>query len=213
MNNIVRIALIIFLFSSMGITQELKPIQLTPPDTTGGKPLMQVLKDRQSTRDFNSDTLTLPVLSNLLWAACGINRKDEGKRTAPSAMNKQEIDLYITTAHGAFRYDPGKYTLEPVLSEDIREKTGMQDFVKAVPINIAYVADYAKMSGKTDTDKLPYAYADAAFIAENVYLFCASEGLGTVVRGSVNQQELEKALKLRPDQHVILAQSVGYPSK
>jgi SagB-type dehydrogenase family enzyme len=213
MKTTVGIMIIVILLSSIVSAQELKPIQLTPPDTTGGKPLMQVLKDRQSTRDFSADTLTIPVLSNLLWAACGINRADEGKRTAPSAMNKQEIDLYIATAHGAYFFNPAKHAIEPVLTGDIREKTGMQDFVKTVPINIVYVADYAKMSGKTDADKLPYAYADAAFIAENVYLFCASEGLGTVVRGSVNQQELEKALKLRPDQHVILAQSVGYPSK
>jgi SagB-type dehydrogenase family enzyme len=213
MKTIAGVTLLVLLLSSILLAQELKPIQLSPPDTTGGKPLMQVLKERQSIRDFSADTLTIPILSNLLWAACGINRADEAKRTAPSAMNKQEIDLYIMTANGAYLYNPYKHIIEPILSGDIREKTGMQDFVKSVPINIVYVADYSKMSGKTDADKLPYAYADAAFIAENVYLFCASEGLGTVVRGSVNHQELEKTLKLRADQHVILAQSVGYPKK
>ncbi len=106
MKTIAGVTLFVILLSSILLAQELKPIQLSPPDTTGGKPLMQVLKERQSIRDFSADTLTIPILSNLLWAACGINRADEAKRTAPSAMNKQEIDLYITTANGAYLYNP-----------------------------------------------------------------------------------------------------------
>jgi SagB-type dehydrogenase family enzyme len=212
MRYIVSVTLLLLVSVVVVTAQELKPIQLPAPDTTGGKPLMQALYDRHSTRDFSSDTLTLPVLSNLLWAACGVNRPD-GKRTAPSAMNKQEIELYLATANGLYLYDPAKHLLQQILPADIREKTGMQDFVKSVPLNIVYVANYDTMGGSSNDEKTPYAYADAAFIAENVYLYCASEGLATVVRGSVKRVELEKAMNLRPNQHVILAQSVGYPKK
>jgi SagB-type dehydrogenase family enzyme len=213
MRYIILGTLFLLILAVIVTAQELKPIQLPAPDTTGGKPLMQALQDRHSTREFSADTLPLPMLSNLVWAACGVNRTNEGKRTAPSAMNKQEIDLYLATANGLYLYDPAKHALQHLLPVDIREKTGMQDFVKDVPLNIIYVADYDKMSGSTDDEKTPYAYADAAFMAENVYLICASEGLGTVVRGSIKRTELAKAMNLRANQHIILAQSVGYPKK
>jgi len=203
---------ILFLGAAMA-AQELKPIELPKPDTTGGKPLMQVLKNRHSDREFSADTLPLPVLSNLLWAACGINRAESGKRTAPSAVNWQEIDVYVATAHGLYLYDPAKHALQPVLAEDIRAATGVQPFVKEVPINLVYVADYAKITRASDSDKAFYSAADAAFISENVYLFCASEGLATVVRGSVDRAALAVIMKLRPDQRVVLGQSIGYPKK
>jgi SagB-type dehydrogenase family enzyme len=213
MRYIIFAALALLVLAVIVMAQDQKPIQLSAPDTTGGKPLMQALKDRHSTREFAPDTLTPAVMSSLLWAACGINRSAENLRTAPSAMNKQEIDVYAATANGLYLYNPAKHQLQPILATDIREKTGVQDFVKSVPVNLVYVADYAKMGGSTDADKIPYAYADAAFIAENVYLFCASEGLATVVRGSVNRPELERTMKLRAAQHVVLVQSVGYPKK
>ena len=208
-----RIVLPILLLSTAVVAQGFKPIELPKPDTTGGKPLMQVLKNRHSSREFSADILPMPVLSNLLWAACGINRSGEGKRTSPSAMNWQEIDVYVATAHGLFLYDPIKHVLQPVLSEDIREKAGMQPFVKDVPLNLIYVADMAKVSKASDADKSFYTAADAAFASENVYLYCASEGLATVVRGSVDREALAKVMKLRADQKIILAQSVGYPKK
>ena len=174
---------------------------------------MQALKERHSTREFSNDSLVMSTLSNLLWTACGINRPQEGKRTAPSAMNRQEIDVYVANDKGLFIYNPEGNSLRQILTIDIREKTGSQDFVKTVPVNLIYVADYVRMGDSSAEDKKTYAFADAAFIAENVYLFCASEGLVTVVRGSVNRAGLEKAMNLRPEQHVILAQSVGYPKK
>lgn len=213
MLRVFRVALPILLLGAAVTAQELKSIELPKPDTTGGKPLMQVLKNRHSSREFSADTLPMPVLSNLLWGACGINRAGEGKRTSPSAMNWQEIDVYVATAHGLFLYDPMKHALQPVLSEDIREKTGMQPFVKDVPVNLVYVADLARISGGSDADKNFYTAADAAFVSENVYLYCASEGLATVVRGLVDREALAKAMKLRADQKIILAQSVGYPKK
>ena len=206
------IIILILMTTSFGIAQDANNIQLPKPDTTGGKPLMQVLSERHSTRDFSADTLSLSTLSNLLWAGCGVNRPD-GKRTAPSAMNNREIDVYVTTAHAVYVYDPTKHSLISVLSKDIRDKTGVQSFVKDVPIDLVYVADYGKMGKSTESDKDIYAAADAAFIAENVYLFCASEGLATVVRGSIDRDAFGKELGLRPEQKVILAQSIGYPKK
>jgi SagB-type dehydrogenase family enzyme len=206
-------ALPLLILGTTAFAGDFKPIVLPQPDTTGGRPLMQVLKDRHSTRDFSADTLTIPVLSNLLWAACGINRKDAGKRTAPSAMNWQEIDVYVATAHGLYLYEPRTHTLAPILPDDIREKTGVQPFVKDVPLDLIYVANYARVSRGSDSDKVLYTAADAALIAENVYLFCASEGLATVVRGSVERGELAKVMKLRPDKKIILTQSVGYPKR
>jgi SagB-type dehydrogenase family enzyme len=211
MTSAMNIAVFVLFTASTIFAQSSKIIELPNPDTTDGKPLMQALKDRQSTREFSSDSLTIPVLSNLLWAACGVNRAESGKRTAPSAMNWQEIDVYIATAHGLYLYDSAKHTLEQILPDDVREKTGAQAFVKDVPVNLIYVANYSKMSKSSDTDKKPYSFADAAFIGENVYLFCASEGLATVVRGSVDRPALEKSMKIGPEQHVVLVQSVGYP--
>ena len=187
-----------------------KSVALPRPVTTGGKPLMEALKARQSSRQFNGRKLPDQVLSNLLWAAWGINRPDSGKRTAPSAMNRQEIEVYVTTADGAYLYDAKAHALRTISAEDIRALTGRQRFVKDAPVNLVYVADLAKMRGPAE-QKAMWAAADTGFIAQNVYLFCASEGLATVVRGLVDKPALSKALKLREDQMVILAQTVGYP--
>jgi SagB-type dehydrogenase family enzyme len=189
------------------------PLQLPKPQMEGGKPLMQALKERASLREFSTEKLSPQVLSNLLWAACGINRPDSGKRTAPSARNWQEIDVYVATAEGVYLFDPKEHSLRPILSEDVRALTGTQSFVKDVPVNLIYVADYSKASEASAADKEFYSAADAGFISQNVYLYCASEGLATVVRGLIDRYALSKAMRLRPDQKVILAQSVGYPTK
>jgi len=183
------------------------------PQTNGGRPLMQVLKERKSSREFSSKELPLQVLSNMLWAASGVNRPDSGKRTAPSAVNWQEVDVYVATAHGLYLYDAKAHTLQPVLAEDIRPMTGLQSFVQEVPMNLIYVADHARMGNVTPEEKVFYSAADTGFISQNVYLYCASEGLATVVRGLIDRPSLKKAMRLRSDQKVILAQSVGYPKK
>jgi nitroreductase len=188
-------------------------VQLPKPQMDGGKPLMQALKDRHSTRTFSADKLPPQVLSNLLWAAFGVNRPEAGERTAPSAMNKQEIDIYVASADGLFLYDAKAQSLKAVLPDDVRAMTGGQDFVATAPINLVYVADLAKMGNGSEADKSFYSAADTGFIAENVYLFCASEGLATVVRGSVDRDALAKRIGLRPDQKITLAQTVGYPKK
>ncbi len=211
----VMLAIVIIVFSSPALllAQDLKPIKLLPPQTNGGRPLMRVLKDRKSTREFSSRELPLQVLSNMLWAACGINRPDSGKRTAPSAVNWQEVDVYVAAVHGLYLYNAKAHTLQPVLGEDIRSLTGRQSYVKEAPVNLVYVADQANMGERTVDEKVFYSAADTGFISQNVYLYCASEGLATVVRGSIDRPALEKAMQLRPEQKVILAQSVGYPKK
>jgi len=173
---------------------------------------MQVLKARSSARAFSPEKLSPQVMSNLLWAAFGVNRQDSGKRTAPSAMNWQEMDVYVATADGLFVYDAKANQLNLVLNEDVRAQTGMQAYAKDAPLNLIYVADLAKTRGNT-ADRDLYVAADAGFIAQNVYLFCASEGLAVVVRGMVDRPALAKLMRLRPEQRIILAQTVGYPPK
>jgi SagB-type dehydrogenase family enzyme len=202
-----------FLCATIPFAETLKPIPLLKPHVDGGRPRMQVLKDRSSSRSFSTEKLPLQVLSNLLWAAFGINRPDSGKRTAPSAVNWQEVDIYVATFDGLYLYDARAHQLQPILSEDIRAMTGRQPFVKEAPVNFIYVADFSRMGTASKEDKEFYSAADTGFISENVYLFCASEGLATVVRGSVDREALAKAMKLRPDQKIILAQTIGYPKK
>ena len=174
---------------------------------------MQALRDRHSTREFSPEKLPPQVLANLLWAAFGINRPDSGKRTAPSAMNWQEIDVYIALPEGLYVYDAKGNKLDPILAEDVRAAAGVQPFVKDAPLNLVYVADFAKTGKSSPEDRNFYCGADVGFIAQNVYLFCASEGLAVVVRGSVDRTALAKLMKLGPDQKILLAQTVGYPKK
>jgi len=194
------------------LAEEQKPIQLLKPPTGSGNPLMQLLWKRQSSREFSSEPLPVEVLSNMLWAAFGINRPD-GKRTAPSAKNQQEIDIYVATAKGLYLYDAKANLLKPILAEDVRGVTGRQPSVKEAAANLIYVADYSRMGAYAEDEKLFYSAADTGLISENVYLYCASEGLTTVVRANIDRPALAKAMKLRADQKIILAQSVGYPKK
>lgn len=210
---VVSIAIILLAGAVMTSAQDLKPIKLVDPNMEGGKPLMQALNERSSSREFSDEMLPEQVLSDLLWAACGVNRPESGKRTAPTAMNMQEIDVYIATAKGLYLYDAAKHMLEPVLAGDIRAATGRQDFVAVAPVNLIYVADLSKMKRGDEEQKKFYSATDTGFISQNVYLFCASEGLVTVVRGAVDKEGLAESMKLRPDQNVVLAQTVGYPKK
>jgi nitroreductase len=173
---------------------------------------MQALKERHSTREFSTEKLSPQVLSNLLWAGWGINRED-GRRTAPSSSNRQEIEIYAVMADGAYVYDAKGNALKPVASGDLRKLTGTVPFVAEAALNLVYVADFAKMGNGDENNKNSTANADAGFIAQNVYLFCASEGLGAGVRGSVPRPELSKALNLRPDQRIVFAQTVGHIKK
>ena len=185
-----------------------KSIVLPTPQTEGGKPLMQVLKERKSGREFSPEKLPTQVLSNLLWAAWGVNRPD-GRRTAPSSKNRQEIDIYVALAEGLYLYNAQDQRLDPVLDDDIRGAAASQAWARPAPVNLIYVADQARLGGPDD----PTAYVDTGFISQNVYLFSASEGLATVVHEIGDRVGLAKAMRLRSDQKITLAQTIGYPKK
>jgi SagB-type dehydrogenase family enzyme len=204
---------LLLICAGLSLAQEQRSISLPAPQMDGGKPLMQALKDRRTSRAFSSEELSLQELSDMLWAAFGINRPEAGKRTAPSAVNWQEIDIYVATADGLYLYDAPPHVLRLILREDIRALTGLQSFVKDAPINLIFVADYSKMGQASDEDKVFYSAADTGFISQNVYLYCASQGLATVVRGLIDRPALSEAMGLRSDQKVILAQTVGYPQE
>jgi SagB-type dehydrogenase family enzyme len=198
------IAAILFCFTCSAAAQELSPIKLLPPNMKGGK-------------SFSTSKLPIDVLSNLLWAACGINRPENGRRTAPSAVNWQEIAVYAAMEEGLYLYNEKAHVLEPVLKTDLRKKTTTllqpsRSSVAGAPLQLIYVADYSKMSAFTnEEEKKFYSAADTGFIAQNVYLYCASEGLATGVRAMVDKDALAKEMNLRSNQKVIMVQAVGYP--
>lgn len=173
--------------------------------------LMDALKNRRSTRSFSKKPLPAQTLSNLLWAAFGINRPETGYRTAPSPKNSQEIEIYAAKEDGLFLFDPYFHQLVQVVDEDIRSACGIQEFASTAPLNLVYVADFSRLGNRPDEKKLFYAGVDAGCISQNVYLFCAAFGLGTVVRDWIDRPTLGKKMNLRDDQRIILAQTVGYP--
>ncbi len=204
-----------FVSTNFASAQETDVIMLPPPQTDGGLPLMQALKLRKSTRGDYGPDLKLPMqlISNLLWAANGVNRGD-GKRTAPSAIDWRNIDIYLTTADGLFLYGADQHVLKVLGREDVRAVAGLQDFVKSAPLNLIYVADFAKAKGFSGNETMPeaevWSFAGTGAIAQNVYLFCASEGLACILRAMVDKDAIRKELKLRPDQRVMLAQTVAH---
>jgi nitroreductase len=183
---------------------------LPSPQTTIGKPLMQVLMERKSSRVFDVRQLSLQDLSNLLWAGFGINRPEMGGRTAPSAINRQEIDLYVALPEGMYLYDAKANKLRLAASGDLRKLTGTQEFAASAPCDFVFVVDHSREAGRGGRS---WAEVDAAYISENIYLYCASEGLATVVRASVDKKALGEAMKLGKDREVVFAQSVGYLKK
>jgi nitroreductase len=190
--------------------QELKPIELPPPRSEGGMPLINALKLRHSTREFSDRPLPPQTLSDLLWAAFGINRPD-GFRTAPCARYIIAIDIYLAMTEGVWIYEPKAHALLPHLAGDIRAETGIQDFVKTAPLNLVYVAHGERLLDTPPEERRLLTSVDTGFIGQNVYLFCASEGLVTVFRGSVDHSKLKRTLKLPHQQFVTFAQTVGYP--
>ena len=196
--------------SSGLVAAPLKIKQLPPPRATGGKPLIDALKLRRSIREYADRPLPPQVLSDLLWAAFGVNRPS-GDRTAPYWRHVMVIDVYAALADGVWLYDPKQHRLEQHLDADIRAQTGTQDFVGAAPLNLVYVAHGERMQDITAEDRRLYASVDAGFIGQNVYLFCASEGLATVFRGSLDTKALASTMRLGDGQFVTFAQTVGYP--
>lgn len=196
----VALCAVALMASATAFTQN---IRLPEPQKSGGKPLMEALSQRRSARAFAAKALSDQTISNLLWAAYGFNRSN--MRTAPSANNKQEFEIYVALEKGLYLYNAKDNVLELVKQEDLRAKAGKQDFVATAPLNLVY----AYNTGKMADEKM--AYADCGFIAQNVYLYCASEGLATVIRGFVDKDDLAKAIGLKPEYAITLSQTVGYP--
>jgi len=195
---------------TIAVPPKREPQSLPPPRSEGGKPLTAALKLRRSTREYSTRALPPQVLSDLLWAAFGINRPS-GDRTAPYWRHVMVIDIYAAMADGVWLYEPKAHRLEPHLPDDIRAATGRQDFVAAAPLNLVYVAHGERMQDISAEERRLYASVDTGFIGQNVYLFCASEGLATVFRGAVDYPKLARLMQLPDQQFVTFAQTVGYP--
>jgi nitroreductase len=185
-------------------------VALPPPERAGGMPLMDALARRRSTREFAPTVLARPLLSNLLWAAWGVNREGGG-RTAPSALGEQEVDLYVALPDGAYLYDAAPHELQRVAACDVRRVTGYQDFVDDAALDLVFVADHARMRMVPAAQRESYASVAAGAIAQNVYLFAAANGLSTVLRAWIDRAAIADALGLTHDQQVLLSQTVGYP--
>ena len=183
---------------------------LPAPRSEGGKPLIQTLRLRRSIREYSERPLPPQVLSDLLWAAFGVNRTS-GDRTAPYWRHVMVIDVYAAMADGVWLYDPQQHALLPYLTADIRAQTGLQDFVAGAPLNLVYVAHGERMKDVSPEERRLYASVDTGFIGQNVYLFCASEGLATVFRGAVDYKKLAQAMRLDEEQFITFAQTVGFP--
>jgi nitroreductase len=198
--------------SGVATASEPKIIQLPPARATGGKPLTEALKLRRSTREYSRRSLDLQTLSDLLWSAYGINRPT-GDRTAPYWRHIMVIDVFVVMENGTWLYEPKLHALVPHLQDDLRAQTGLQDFVGTAPLNLVYVAHGLRMQDISAEERRLYASVDACFIGQNVYLFCASEGLATVFRGALDQKALAEAMHLDAGQFVTFAQTVGYPTQ
>jgi SagB-type dehydrogenase family enzyme len=194
--------------------QDLKVIKLSPPAKTGGEPLMKVFNDRKSDRAFAPDKLKLQELSTLLWAANGINRED-GKRTAPSAMNVQDVDVYVVMEEGAYLYDAKQHALQPVAPGDHRGAVaGGQDFVKSAPVSLVLVSDLSRLSkNNIDEGTKLMGAVDVGIVCQNINIACAGMGLATVPRASMNKETLKTVLKLTDNHLLLMNNPVGYPKK
>jgi SagB-type dehydrogenase family enzyme len=187
-------------------------IKLNRPDLNKGVPLMAALKKRKTQRNISDKKLTLQQLSELLWAANGVNRPD-GKRTTGAAMAKYAVDIYVVLPEGVYLYDVAKHELKPIAKGDFRKESGMQDFVYIAPVNLVYVINlknWQNLRRPISNEKRDlWIHCELGLIAQNVYLYCASEGLGSVVRGMIDGKKFGEIVKVKPEQ-VVLAHTVGY---
>lgn len=221
MKRIIFLLLAVFLFIEISDAQKksiapldlntFEVIKLQTPDTVGGKHLMRAIKLRKTDRQFDNKNLSLRDLSNILWVANGINRTN-GKRTVPSAMALYPLKTFAVLSNGIYLYNPQKHQLEPVVKGDYRNLAGLQDFVKSAPLNLVFIADYSVYEARkiTGEKRIYLASLDAGHCSQNVYLYCASEGMKCVVRAGANEKELLKLLNLNENHQFIVAQTVGY---
>ena len=185
-------------------------IQLPEPDKTGGMPLMQALAERKSSREFSDKEVPLNVLSSLLWAADGINR-DDGRRTSPTGLNVQDLDIYVMLPDGTYLWDFKANQLLLKKAGDQRKAAGRQPFTHTAPVNLFYVQNLDKLMKTDETNTARHGGIHAGAVMQNVYLFCAKEKLSCVVRDSLDREELAKVLGLSDRQRIMIGQTVGYP--
>lgn len=209
MKNMIICLLVITIFG-FAYAQDLKTIALNPPDTTRGLPVMKALAQRASATEFDSVMLDIQDLSDLLWAANGVNRPEIGKRTAASAMNAQDIDVYVCLAEGIYLYDAKNHTLGLVCEGDHRAAVAsrQQNFA-AAPLFLILVSDIARFKFGEDSLKLVWAAEDAGIVSQNIAIFCAGVGLGTRPRAIMDQEKLRAVMKLGPTQHLMLNHPVS----
>ncbi len=202
--------LVTCLVGSLRASEPFEPISLPSPDTSGGMPLMEALKKRMSTKAFSEQSIPQDQISNLLWAAFGINRPESGKRTVATAVNCQDIEIYVVLRKAAYVYEAKEHRLIPIVNRELGSLAATQRYAEAAPVNLVYVSDHSKMADRFKQKKPIYAAFHAGSISQNVYLYCASAGLGAVVRDGVDRDGLKEALNLRDDQVIVMTQSVGY---
>jgi nitroreductase len=191
--------------------QSPETIVLDPPDTSRGVPVMTALANRASVRQFNPTLVSHKDLSDLVWAANGINRPGEDKRTAPSALNAQDIDVYVWVESAFYLYNPGRHALDLVVEGDFRDMFALsQDYVKEAPLVFLLVSDISRFSRGDETQRLRNAAMDAAMVAQNILIFCASEGFATVPRGIMDSQKIRELLNLTDSQYPMLNVPVSY---
>lgn len=199
--------LLLFVFLLTGQLVVAQDKQLPAPRTEGGMPLMEALKNRKSVREMSAKMLSDQQLADLLWAANGVNRPD-GRRTAPSAMNCREIEIYVYTAGAVWLYQPEQNSLRHVLNGDFRAEAVMQDFAKEAPVLLVFVSNYEKMARMNEQQRSFFEATDVGYVSQNVYLYCTQEGLNTVVMAYIRQEDIKKRLGFNG--RALLAQAVGY---
>ncbi len=185
-------------------------IQLNDPDMSRGSSLMQSLQQRKSVRSYSEKPLSTQDLSDLLWAAYGVNRPDEKKRTIPTASNVQDIDLYLFTAEGIYLYDASENMLNPVLEGDFRAEAGIQDFVGTAPVTIVIVSDLSRYRRGDEAARRRYAAMHTGSVSQNISLFCAANNMGTVAIGMLDYDAVKERLGLSETQIVKLSHPVGF---
>ncbi len=193
------------------MSQTVTDIVLPQPQKDGGKPLMDCMAERKSNREYASKEISNQELSNLLWAANGINREKDGKNTAPTANNRQNMEVYVVLPGGVYFYDSKGNILKFIKSGNYMTNTGKQDFVEKASVNLIIVSDMGKLGDATPDNQLLYAGIHSGAIMQNIYLYCASRGLNTVTRRYFDEKEVTEVLGLPAGKRPILAQSVGYP--
>ena len=203
--------LLLCLFISVATFAADKVIRLPKPNLNRNSEVMEAFANRHSTREYAAKALTLNDLSDLLWAANGINRPEEGKRTAPSAMNKQDVDVYVVLPEATYLYDAKAHQLNLVAEGDHRRAVaGGQAFVKSAPVSLLLVSDLSRLGDAKNTHTQLMGAVDAGIVSQNISIFCSAAKLATVPRASMDTAKLKSVLKLTDTQLPLMNHPVGY---